>query len=81
MWILVNIGCIECGVSSEIVGVFTDKERAEAIAREFDETYGWREGGQNSFQVFPMPETNRIHPDYQLTIDSSAVAPVLQIEG
>jgi hypothetical protein len=27
-WIVVNIGCIECGVSSNIVGVFTDKERA-----------------------------------------------------
>ena len=65
MWIVVNIGCIECGVSSQIVGVFADKERADAIAAEFDEKFNWREGGQNSFEVFPMPETEVIHPEYQ----------------
>lgn len=55
-WIVVNIGCIECGVSSNIVGVFTNEDRAEAVADQLRETHSWREGGQNSFQVFPMPE-------------------------
>lgn len=64
MWIVVNIGCIECGVSSNIVGVFDDKRKANEIAKRFDEQFGWREGGQNEFKVFPMPELNTIHPEY-----------------
>ena len=30
-WIVVNIGCIECGVSSNIVGVFTSKDAAADV--------------------------------------------------
>lgn len=63
-WILVNIGCIECGVSSNIVGVFDDKQVADQKANEFNEEFDWREGGQNHFQVFEMPELNVIHPEY-----------------
>jgi hypothetical protein len=55
MFIVVNIGCIECGVSSNIVGVFTDENEAQRIAAGLDATMSWREGGQNSFEVFPMP--------------------------
>jgi len=31
---VMNIGCIECGVSSAVVGVFADKAKADAIAAE-----------------------------------------------
>ena len=55
MFILVNIGCIECHVSSAIVGVFTDKAIADAHAKRLSESHYWREGGQNEFEVFPMP--------------------------
>lgn len=64
MWIVVNVGCIECGVSTNIVGVFDSEDRARAIASEFDEKFSWREGGQNSFEVFPMPEVNVIADEY-----------------
>lgn len=30
-WIVVNIGCIECGVSSDIVGVYATQAEAEAV--------------------------------------------------
>lgn len=63
-YILVNIGCIECGVSSAIVGVFDDEAKANAIAEGLYDTHGWREGGQNSFEVFPMPDLNVIAPEY-----------------
>jgi hypothetical protein len=63
-WIVVNIGCIECGVSSEIVGVFTDKERAEVLSTSLDKTHNWREGGQNAFAVFPMPELDVVAQEY-----------------
>ena len=55
-YILVNIGCIECGVSSNIVGVFDNEEKANKLAEEYDTKFSWREGGQNSFKVFEIPE-------------------------
>ena len=63
-WIVVNIGCIECGVSSNIVGVFDNEEKASEIAKEYSEKFSWREGGQNSFEVFEMPKLNVINPKY-----------------
>lgn len=54
-WIVVNVGCIECRVSTNIVGVFTEKSQAEAVAEKLDDVMRGREGGQNSFEVFPMP--------------------------
>ena len=68
-WIVVNIGCIECGVGSNIVGVFTDEGRAVDIAKEFDKKFNWRDGGQNSFEVFEMPKLNIIADEYNETGD------------
>lgn len=64
MWIVVNIGCIECGVPSNIVGVFASKEQANEIADKFEVKFQWRGRGQNSFEVFPLPETGVIHSEY-----------------
>ena len=63
-YIVVNIGCIECGVSSNIVGVFDDDIKANEIAAKLNDTHAWREGGQNSFEVFAMPELNVINEEY-----------------
>lgn len=63
-YIVVNIGCIECMVSSNIVGVFTSKKKANKIAEKFNNDFSWREGGQNYFEVFDMPKLDEIHPEY-----------------
>lgn len=63
-YILVNIGCIECGVSSNIVGVFSSKKAAEKLASQLEESHDWRESGQNSFEVFEMPKINVVHEEY-----------------
>lgn len=63
-WIVVNIGCIECGVSTQIVGVFDDEEYANTLADKLHKSHSWREGGQNAFEVFPMPELNVVHSEY-----------------
>lgn len=63
-YLVINIGCIECGVSSNVVGVFTDKDKADEVAVNLNETHAWREGGQNSFEVFEEPEENTINPEY-----------------
>lgn len=63
-YIVVNIGCIECGVSSQIVGVYETKEEAQSIADKLEHTHNWREGGQNGYEVYPMPKIGVTHPDY-----------------
>jgi hypothetical protein len=63
-YIVVNIGCIECGVSSNIVGIFDNKEKAESIVAKCKEKYYWREHGQNSFEIFEMPEINIVNIEY-----------------
>lgn len=65
MWILVNIGCIECGVSTNIVGVFSDKETAVALAEKLDKSHAWRESGQNAFEVFAMPPIDEVAEEYR----------------
>lgn len=65
MWIVVNIGCIECGVSSNIVGAFASEDEAKAIAEKCDDVFAWREGGQNNFAVFPLPALGVIAEEYR----------------
>lgn len=64
MWLVMNIGCIECGVSSAIVGIFFEKEKAEKIAAECCKQFSWREGGQNDFEVFCIPDAEKIADEY-----------------
>ena len=63
-YIVVNIGCIECKVSSKIVGVFDSKKKANKLAEDFGIKFNWREGGENHFKVFEMPKLNTINPEY-----------------
>ena len=63
-WIVVNVGCIECGVSTNVVGVFTEKTAANALAARLGKEMSWREGGQNSYEVFPMPALNQVAEEY-----------------
>jgi hypothetical protein len=64
-WIVVNIGCIECGVSSNIVGVFGSEERANTVAALLNENHAWRESGQNRYEVFPLPQLNEVAAEYR----------------
>lgn len=63
-WIVVNVGCIECGVSTAIVGRFSSESAAQAIADRLGKSHNWREGGQNSFEVFPEPDLDVIADEY-----------------
>ena len=63
-YLVFNIGCIECGVSSNVVGIFEDKNRAEEIVEQCDKHYYWRYGGDNQFEIFELPELNIINKEY-----------------
>lgn len=64
MHLVINIGCIECGVSSNIVGMFATKDEADRVCEICNEKYEWRNGGQNNFEVFDLPPVGVVHADY-----------------
>jgi len=51
-FLTMDIGCLECGEESEVLGIFNTKEEAEAKCAEM-EALGWR-GGQHSYQIFEI---------------------------
>lgn len=72
IYLVMNIGCIECGVSSAVVGIFNNEAKAQEIADKCQEVHGWREGGQNNFEVFELPMINEVAEEYRdavFTID------------
>lgn len=69
LYVVVNIGCIECGVSSDIVLITRDKATADAIAVRCEGDFAWREGGQNRFAVFEVAELERLNPAYADNIE------------
>lgn len=75
MWIVMNIGCLECGVSSKVVGVFADEARAEAVAAACQKEYGWRESGQNEFVVYELPAPESVDAEYQIGTNAALCGP------
>ncbi len=65
-FIVVNIGCLECGVSSNLVGVFDSEEKAVKVAKKCQKKYDWRGGGDNAFKVYELHELNKLDPEYQI---------------
>jgi hypothetical protein len=59
-YMVFNIGCIECGVSSDVVGVYESEEEADAVARLCESKLHGRQGGLNDFEVFDLsaPQAN-----------------------
>lgn len=58
LFVAVDIGCLECGEPSEVLGIFTNKEEAEAICTEAEAYQAEHWHGQHEFQVFEVPEIN-----------------------
>lgn len=53
-WMVFNVGCIECGVSSDVVGFYATKEEADRVAKTCEDHLHWRQGGQNAFEVYDL---------------------------
>ena len=64
-WLVLHIGCIECGCPSGIVGLFANYDQADRIANDCNDKHSWLNGGQNSFEVVELPEEGIIHNDYE----------------
>lgn len=47
VWVVIDVGCHECGVSSVPVGIYATEDAARAAAHATDAaTECWRDGGQ-----------------------------------
>ncbi len=59
-FLVFDIGCIECGEESSVVGVYSTRKEAEKAIRDYlDPSHRWgREGwiGQHSVEVFDLSE-------------------------
>ena len=64
MYMVFNIGCIECGVSSKIVGLFKDEAKAKEVQDMCQENHHWRQHGQNVFEIFELPDPEVLDPEY-----------------
>lgn len=53
-YFVVNVGCLECGVSTELYGPFETQDEAEKYAASLA---SWR-GGQSKAIVFQSTESN-----------------------
>jgi hypothetical protein len=55
-YLAMDIGCLECGEPSKVLGVFDDVQDAAALCGEWEKV-GWR-GGQHIYHVFELPLPN-----------------------
>ena len=58
LYILVDIGCIECGEESNVLGIYTDKQIAEGMKAFIEEKYdkGGAAYGTHYFEIFEKYE-------------------------
>lgn len=62
-YVVIDIGCLECGESSNIVGAYSNKARADSIATRLNKNLSFTTG-QHAYEVFKLPELNTIGAYY-----------------
>lgn len=55
-YLVFDIGCLECGEESSIVGVFSNKKNAEKARNKAEEKQKKNWTGQHSFEIFELPD-------------------------
>ena len=54
-------GSLECGEESNVLGIFTNKNKAEEVCKEHYERQAKNWGGQHSFEVFEINKIDEIN--------------------
>lgn len=57
-YVAVDVGCIECGERTSILGIFTNKKQAEKILKEHSKRQEDNWEGQHSFELFKIEKLN-----------------------
>lgn len=57
-YIVLDIGCIECGEESAILGIFDNKQKAEEVMEKYDKIQSNNWHGQHYFEIIEVKEEN-----------------------
>ena len=60
-YVAIDIGCIECGEETNVLGIFTDKERAGKTCADHRERQEKEWHGQHGFFVEEIAEINKVY--------------------
>ena len=63
-YVAVDIGCIECGEESSVLGIFDDMNEATDILKKCGEYQQKHWCGQHSFEIFEIKEENKLIDNY-----------------
>lgn len=61
-YVALDIGCIECGEDSNILGIFTNKKRAEEVIKDHENRQKENWSGQHYFDVVEIEEIDKEYP-------------------
>lgn len=64
MYLVLDIGCVECGEETIVVGVFETRDGAESVARS-NKLYSRTRGYRNQPDVFELPTTGIVMEGYK----------------
>lgn len=62
--LVMEIGCIECGLSSCVVGLFEDRAQAEKEVAVCEKDFHWRFGGENHFSIFAIDSDRDLNRNF-----------------
>lgn len=60
-YVVVDIGCLECGLGSNVIGIFTSKQEAENICKINSDRH---DHSSRDYQVFEVDCINSINKNY-----------------
>ena len=60
-YVAVDIGCIECGEGTSVLGIFTNKDVADETTKEHAARQKENWHGQHHFAVFEIGEIDKIY--------------------
>lgn len=65
LFVVVDIGCIECGAGSAVLGVFTEEKRAQSVCDDHEQRQKNDWHGQHSFEIFPIDVDVEYRQEYK----------------
>ena len=65
-YVVVDIGCIECGEPSSVLGIFTDIEKAKDIMKRCEEYQDKNWTGQHYFEIYEVSKENELINKYYI---------------
>ena len=60
-YVAVDVGCIECGEETSVLGIFTDKQKAMEVLGEHKKRQEENWSGQHNFELHEVSELNKIY--------------------